>query len=277
MFDLFKRKPAGTPADVEDRSRRGRRSGRRARRGRERLARRPGRSREKLSGALASAFSPPHARRRDAGGARDGAASPPTSALPATAHLLDDLKRAGRRAGGEARPARRCSRRRWPTCSRRWKARWSFPTRGRSSSCSPASTAPARRPRSASSPSTSRAQGLSVLLAAGDTFRAAAREQLAVWGERNNVAVIAQQGGDPAAVMFDAIAAATARGIDVVLADTAGRLPTQLHLMDEIRKVRRVIQKADARRAARDAAGARCQHRPERAGAGEGLRRGAER
>ena len=84
-----------------------------------------------------------------------------------------------------------------------------------------------------------------MLLAAGDTFRAAAREQLAVWGERNDVAVIAQEGGDPAAVMFDAIAAAQARGIDVVLADTAGRLPTQLHLMDEIRKVRRVIQKAE--------------------------------
>jgi fused signal recognition particle receptor len=88
-------------------------------------------------------------------------------------------------------------------------------------------------------------QGLSVLLAAGDTFRAAAREQLAVWGERNGVAVIAQEGGDPAAVMYDAIAAARARGIDVVLADTAGRLPTQLNLMEEIRKVRRVIQKAD--------------------------------
>jgi fused signal recognition particle receptor len=88
-------------------------------------------------------------------------------------------------------------------------------------------------------------QGLSVLLAAGDTFRAAAREQLVAWGDRNNVAVIAQDGGDPAAVMFDAIAAAKARGIDVVLADTAGRLPTQLNLMDEIRKVRRVIQKAD--------------------------------
>ncbi len=88
-------------------------------------------------------------------------------------------------------------------------------------------------------------QGHSVLLAAGDTFRAAAREQLAVWGERNNVAVIAQHGGDPAAVVFDAIGAARARGVDVVLADTAGRLPTQLNLMDEIRKVRRVIQKAD--------------------------------
>ena len=88
-------------------------------------------------------------------------------------------------------------------------------------------------------------QGLSVLLAAGDTFRAAAREQLQAWGERNGIAVIAQESGDPAAVIFDAIAAAKARGIDIVLADTAGRLPTQLHLMEEIAKVRRVIQKAD--------------------------------
>ena len=89
------------------------------------------------------------------------------------------------------------------------------------------------------------AQGLSVLLAAGDTFRAAAREQLQTWGERNNVTVISQESGDPAAVIFDAISAARARGIDIVLADTAGRLPTQLHLMEEIAKVRRVIQKAD--------------------------------
>ncbi len=89
------------------------------------------------------------------------------------------------------------------------------------------------------------AQGKSVLLAAGDTFRAAAREQLQTWGERNNVTVIAQESGDPAAVIYDAIAAAKARGIDIVLADTAGRLPTQLHLMDEIAKVRRVIQKIE--------------------------------
>lgn len=89
------------------------------------------------------------------------------------------------------------------------------------------------------------AQNLSVLLAAGDTFRAAAREQLAVWGERNGVTVIAQQGGDPAAVMFDAVTAARARGIDVVLADTAGRLPTQAHLMDELKKIRRVLAKAN--------------------------------
>ena len=87
--------------------------------------------------------------------------------------------------------------------------------------------------------------GKSVLLAAGDTFRAAAREQLVVWGERNHVAVIAQESGDPAAVVFDAINAARARGIDVVIADTAGRLPTQLHLMEEIAKVRRVVQKAE--------------------------------
>ena len=88
-------------------------------------------------------------------------------------------------------------------------------------------------------------QGLSVLLAAGDTFRAAAREQLQTWGARNNVTVISQESGDPGAVIFDAISAAKARGIDIVLADTAGRLPTQLHLMEEIAKVRRVIQKAD--------------------------------
>jgi len=88
-------------------------------------------------------------------------------------------------------------------------------------------------------------QGKSVLLAAGDTFRAAAREQLAEWGRRNDVTVVAQESGDPAAVVFDAIAAAKARGIDVVLADTAGRLPTQLNLMEEIAKVRRVIQKAE--------------------------------
>ena len=92
-------------------------------------------------------------------------------------------------------------------------------------------------------------QGKTVLLAAGDTFRAAAREQLIAWGERNHVDVIAQensgqQKGDPAAVIFDAINAAKARGIDIVLADTAGRLSTQLHLMEEIKKVKRVIGKA---------------------------------
>lgn len=86
----------------------------------------------------------------------------------------------------------------------------------------------------------------SVLLAAGDTFRAAAREQLAIWGQRNNVTVVSQESGDPAAVIFDAVSAARARGLDVVMADTAGRLPTQLHLMEELRKVKRVIGKAMA-------------------------------
>lgn len=90
------------------------------------------------------------------------------------------------------------------------------------------------------------AQGASVLLAAGDTFRAAAREQLMEWGQRNNVAVIAQDGGDPAAVAFDAVSAGRARGMDVVMVDTAGRLPTQLHLMEELKKIRRVINKADS-------------------------------
>lgn len=91
-----------------------------------------------------------------------------------------------------------------------------------------------------------REQNLTVLLAAGDTFRAAAREQLAAWGERNGVTVISQDNADPAAVIFDAVGAARARGIDVVIADTAGRLPTQLHLMEELRKVKRVIGKAQA-------------------------------
>ena len=88
-------------------------------------------------------------------------------------------------------------------------------------------------------------EGQSVLLAAGDTFRAAAREQLGEWGKRNNVEVIQSQSGDPAAVIFDALQSARAKGIDIVLADTAGRLPTQLHLMEEIKKVKRVLQKAD--------------------------------
>ena len=88
------------------------------------------------------------------------------------------------------------------------------------------------------------AQGKSVILAAGDTFRAAAREQLQEWGERNGVTVISQAKGDSAAVCFDAVEAAKARQIDIVLADTAGRLPTQLHLMEEIKKVKRVLQKS---------------------------------
>ncbi|AIL32484.1 signal recognition particle-docking protein FtsY [Basilea psittacipulmonis] len=88
-------------------------------------------------------------------------------------------------------------------------------------------------------------QGASVLLAAGDTFRAAAKEQLVEWGKRNQVTVIAQDGGDPAAVAFDAVNAGKARGAQVVMVDTAGRLPTQQHLMKELSKIRKVIQKAN--------------------------------
>ena len=87
-------------------------------------------------------------------------------------------------------------------------------------------------------------EGRSVLLAAGDTFRAAAREQLAAWGERNGIPVLGLKSEDPGAVVYDAIGAAAARGVDVVIADTAGRLPTQLHLMEELRKVKRVAAKA---------------------------------
>jgi fused signal recognition particle receptor len=89
-------------------------------------------------------------------------------------------------------------------------------------------------------------EGASVLLAAADTFRAAAREQLSVWADRNTVEIISQEGGDPAAVCFDAVSAGKARGRDVVLVDNAGRLPTQLHLMEELKKIKRVVQKADA-------------------------------
>jgi fused signal recognition particle receptor len=84
-----------------------------------------------------------------------------------------------------------------------------------------------------------------VLLAAADTFRAAAREQLAVWADRNRVEIVSQEGGDPAAVSFDAVSAGRARGCDVVIADTAGRLPTQTHLMEELKKIRRTIAKQD--------------------------------
>ncbi len=88
-------------------------------------------------------------------------------------------------------------------------------------------------------------EGCSVLLAAADTFRAAAREQLAIWADRNTVEIVSQEGGDPAAVSFDAVTAGRARGKDVVLVDTAGRLPPQLHLMEELKKIKPVVQKAD--------------------------------
>ena len=89
-------------------------------------------------------------------------------------------------------------------------------------------------------------EGASVLLAAADTFRAAAREQLLIWADRNTVEIVSNEGGDPSAVSFDAVNAGKARGKDVVLVDTAGRLPTQLHLMDELKKIKRVVTRADA-------------------------------
>lgn len=89
-------------------------------------------------------------------------------------------------------------------------------------------------------------EGASVLLAAADTFRAAAREQLLVWADRNTVEIVSNEGGDPSAVSFDAVQAGKARRKDVVLVDTAGRLPTQLHLMDELKKIKRTVTKADA-------------------------------
>ena len=89
-------------------------------------------------------------------------------------------------------------------------------------------------------------EGQTVLLAAADTFRAAAREQLAIWADRNQVEIVSQEGGDPAAVSFDAVNAGRARRKDVVIVDTAGRLPTQQHLMEELRKIKRVVTKADA-------------------------------
>jgi fused signal recognition particle receptor len=110
-----------------------------------------------------------------------------------------------------------------------------------------------------------RDQGLKVMLAAGDTYRAAAIEQLQVWGERNDVPVITQQAGaDPAAVIYDAFEAARARGIDVLLADTAGRLQNKAHLMQELQKVVRIAQAARPDRTARGDDRARCQPGTER-------------
>jgi energy-coupling factor transporter ATP-binding protein EcfA2 len=117
-----------------------------------------------------------------------------------------------------------------------------------------------------------------VLLAAGDTFRAAAIEQLGIWAQRAGVEVVAQQAGaDPGAVVFDALQAAKTRGIDVLIADTAGRLHSQSHLMEELKKVRSACCARRPGRAARGAAGARCQPGPERAVAGGAVPRGDRR
>jgi len=227
MFDVFKRKSGG-----ED-----------SRPWAERLAAGLARSREKLAGALGSVF----ARRKLDAETLDELETALITAdvgIAATQHLLDDLSARWKAAGAEGDPKSllkaalvdllRPLERPLVVGSARPFVIMLAGVNGAGKTTSIGKLARHFQ-----------LQGLTVLLAAGDTFRAAAREQLAVWGERNGVTVISQAGGDPGAVMFDAIAAARARGVDVVLADTAGRLPTQLQLMEEIRKVQRVIRKAD--------------------------------
>ena len=199
-------------------------------------------SRNRLSGALAGAF-----RRRVLD---DEALEELESALlladvgvEATAHLLDELRSRYRRAGGDADP-RALLRDAFADLVRPLEAEVTI------SAIRPFVIMLAGVNGAGKTTSIGKlakwlqARDLSVLLAAGDTFRAAAREQLSKWGERNGVAVIQQASGDPAAVMFDAVAAARARDADVVLADTAGRLPTQANLMEELRKIKRVLAKA---------------------------------
>ena len=225
MFDLFKRKP-----DADDRS------------WSERLRAGLTASRERLARPLAAIIGRPALAEADLA-ELESALLQADVGMPATERLLSDLRARWKRADADADP------------------------RGLLKASLTALLLPLERPLvvsgerpfvimlagvNGSGKTTSigklakwlQGQGLSVLLAAGDTYRAAAREQLEIWGARNDVQVIAQRGGDPAAVMFDAIAAARARGIDVVLADTAGRLPTQAHLMEELKKIRRVIAKA---------------------------------
>ncbi len=235
MFDLFKKKPADdAPAPAQPEAPQ--------RSWTERLKAGLGLTRGKLAGALTGVF----ARRKlddEALEALETALLTGDVGVDATAHLLADLKVRWKRAGDDADPRTELA---------GAMADLLAPLEG------PLVIGPERpfvimmTGVNGAGKTTSigklakwlQQQNLSVLLAAGDTFRAAAREQLTVWGERNNVAVIQQSGGDAASVMFDAVGAAKARGIDVVLADTAGRLPTQAHLMEELRKVRRVLGKA---------------------------------
>jgi len=232
VFDLFKKKPADAPAAPAAPQRSWT----------ERLKAGLGLTRGKLAGALTGVFS-----RKvlddEALEELESALLTGDVGVDATAHLLDDLRGRWKRAGDDADP------------------------RTELAGALVDLLAPLERPLvigserpfvimltgvNGAGKTTSigklakwlQQQQLTVLLAAGDTFRAAAREQLAAWGERNHVAVIQQAGGDAASVVFDAIGAAKARGVDVVLADTAGRLATQSHLMDELRKVKRVIGKA---------------------------------
>jgi fused signal recognition particle receptor len=209
----------------------------------ERLKAGLGLSREKLSGAVAGAF-----RRRVLD---DQALDELESALlmadvgvEATEHLLADLRERYRRAGGNADP-RLILRAAFTELVRPLEREVTIPATKRPFVIMLAGVNGAGKTTSIGKLAKwLQERDLSVLLAAGDTFRAAAREQLSAWGERNRVAVIQQAGGDPAAVMFDAVNAAASRGIDVVLADTAGRLPTQSNLMEELRKIRRVLGKA---------------------------------
>jgi len=210
----------------------------------ERLKAGLGLSRDKLSGAITGAF-----RRRvlddQALDELEAALLTADVGIDATQHLLEDLRARYRRAGGGADP-RALLRAAFADLVRPLEADVLIPAarpfvimlagvNGAGKTTSIGKLAKWLQQRK-----------LTVLLAAGDTFRAAAREQLAAWGERNGVSVIQQAGGDPAAVMFDAVGAAKGRGIDVVLADTAGRLPTQANLMDELRKIKRVLAKARA-------------------------------
>lgn len=257
MFDLFKRKPATArdepPADTEGPAPRGvgeetppssvaEPSGKPS--WRERLKAGLGLSRDKLSGALSGVF-----RRRvlddEALDELESALLMADVGVEATRYLLDELRNSYRRAGENADP-RALLRTAFADLVRALEATVEIGAsrpfvimlagvNGAGKTTSIGKIAKWLQQRE-----------LSVLLAAGDTFRAAAREQLSVWGERNNVAVIQQSGGDPGAVMFDALGAAAGRKIDVVLADTAGRLPTQPHLMDELRKIKRVLGKARA-------------------------------
>jgi len=229
MFDLFKKKPAEA-APPEARS------------WAERLKAGLGLSRDRFGSALTGVF----ARRKlddDALETLETALLTGDVGVDATAHLLDDLRARCKKAGDAAQPRDTLAAAFVDLLAPLEKPLTIGPERpfvimlagvnGAGKTTSIGKLAKWLQQRN-----------LSVLLAAGDTFRAAAREQLVAWGARNGVEVIQQQGGDPAAVMFDAIAAARARGIDVVLADTSGRLPTQANLMEELRKVKRVIAKA---------------------------------
>ncbi|MGE5667465.1 MAG: signal recognition particle-docking protein FtsY [Betaproteobacteria bacterium] len=258
MFDLFKRKApnespptpgagterSGAPASVSDVAVSAGEPPAQKRSWTERLKAGLGLSRDKLSGTLAGVF-----RRRvlddEALEALESALLGADVGVDATAHLLEELRSRYRRAGPEADPRELLRDALFDLIGRLE----SPPSVGNARPCVIMLAGVNGAGKTTSIGKLAKwlhQQQLSVLLAAGDTFRAAAREQLVVWGQRNDITVIQQEGGDPAAVMFDALQAATARGIDVVLADTAGRLPTQLHLMEELKKIKRVLGKARA-------------------------------